>query len=67
MNKTVLTVHGHFIDLRGVELLDVSQDADVVILHEVDRHTLAAEATRTTDSVRTYQWIVIIRLENTQY
>ena len=33
-------VHGHFVDLRGVVLLDVAQNAYVVRLHEVDRHTL---------------------------
>jgi hypothetical protein len=31
--------------LRTVELLNVTQDADVVALHKVDRHTLQAENT----------------------
>ena len=31
-----LTVHGHFIDLRTVVLLNVSKDAYIVILDEVD-------------------------------
>ena len=35
-----LTVHGHFIDLGGVVLLNVSQDPDVVVLDKVDRNTL---------------------------
>jgi len=37
-------VHGHFIDLRGVVLLNVTQNTNVVVLHEVDRHTLPAES-----------------------
>ena len=39
-----LTVHGHLVDLGGVVLLNVPQDADVVILHKVDGHPLAAVA-----------------------
>ena len=35
-----LTVHGHFIDLCGVVLFNISENPDVVILHEVDGHTL---------------------------
>lgn len=41
---TPLTVHGHLVDLGGIVLLDVPKDADVVILHEVDGHPLAAIA-----------------------
>ena len=41
----VVTVHRHFVDLRGVVLLDVAQDPDVVVLDEVDGDTLATEAT----------------------
>lgn len=36
------TVHGHLVDLGGVVLLDVPQDADVVVLHKVDGHTFPA-------------------------
>ena len=36
----ISNVHGHFVDLRGVVLLDVAQNAHVVRLHEIDRHTL---------------------------
>ena len=45
----ILTVHGHFIDLRGVKLLNVAQNSDVVILHEVNGYTLASKSTRATD------------------
>ena len=45
------TVHGHLVDLRGVVLLDVPQDADVVVLHEVDGHTLPAVPPRPPDSL----------------
>lgn len=37
-------VHGHLVNLRGVVLLDVSEDAHVVRLDEVDRYTLASES-----------------------
>ena len=43
------TVHGHLVDLRAVILLDVSQDPDVVVLHEVDGDTFTPVTTRTTD------------------
>merc|ERR1719233_1515004 len=44
-------IHGHFIDLCGVVLLNVSQNSDVIILHEVDGNTLPAKSTRSTDPV----------------
>ena len=37
--------------MGGVELFDVSEDANVVVLDEVDGNTFAAEATRSTDAV----------------
>ena len=37
-----LTVHGHLVYLGGVVLLNVSQDADVIILHKVDCYTFSA-------------------------
>lgn len=37
-------VHGHLVNLRGVVLLDVSEDTNVVRLDEVDRYTLAPES-----------------------
>ena len=47
----VLTVHGHLVNLCRVVLLDISQDPDVVVLDEVDGHTLATEPTGTSDTV----------------
>lgn len=44
-----LTVHGHFINLCGVVLLDISQDTDVIILHKVNGHTLPAVTPRSTN------------------
>lgn len=38
-------IHRHLVDLSGVVLLDVAKDANIVRLDEVDRHTLAPEAT----------------------
>lgn len=37
-------VHRHLVNLRAVVLLDVAQNADVVIAHEVDRHAVAPVA-----------------------
>ena len=47
----VLKVHRHLVDLRRVVLLDVAQDADVVLLDKVDGHTLAPVAPRAADAV----------------
>mmetsp|Transcript_13433 Transcript_13433/g.34256 ORF Transcript_13433/g.34256 Transcript_13433/m.34256 type:complete len:324 (-) Transcript_13433:313-1284(-) len=44
-------VHGHFVNLSGVKLFNVSENADVVVLHEVDCNTLAPKSTRPTNSV----------------
>ena len=44
-------VHGHLLDLGAVELLDLAHHADIVGGDEVDGHTLATEATTTTDTV----------------
>lgn len=45
-----LTVHGHLVDLGGVVLLDVPQDADVVVLHKVDGDAFPAVPARAADS-----------------
>lgn len=47
--KSRLTVHGHLIDLRGIVLLNITEDTDVVVLHKVDGHTLPAITTRSTN------------------
>mmetsp|Transcript_4825 Transcript_4825/g.14215 ORF Transcript_4825/g.14215 Transcript_4825/m.14215 type:complete len:290 (-) Transcript_4825:429-1298(-) len=47
----VSDVHGHLVDLRGVVLLDVPEDADVLRLDEVHRHALATEAAGAADAV----------------
>ena len=44
-------VHGHFINLRRIVLLDVSQDLEVLVLDEVDSHTLPSKTTASTDAV----------------
>ena len=46
----VRDVHGHLVDLRRVVLLNVSEDADIVGLDEVDGNALAAEPPRTPDA-----------------
>ena len=43
-------VHGHLVDVRAVELLDIAHGADVVASDKVDRNTLAPETTSTTNS-----------------
>mmetsp|Transcript_73098 Transcript_73098/g.158084 ORF Transcript_73098/g.158084 Transcript_73098/m.158084 type:complete len:321 (+) Transcript_73098:2-964(+) len=47
----VRDVHRHLVDLRGVELLDVAQDPDVVVLDKVDGDALASEAPGAADAV----------------
>mmetsp|Transcript_88339 Transcript_88339/g.142961 ORF Transcript_88339/g.142961 Transcript_88339/m.142961 type:complete len:234 (-) Transcript_88339:621-1322(-) len=44
-------VHGHFIDLCRIVLLNIAQNPDIIGLDKVDRHTFAAVATGTTDAV----------------
>lgn len=41
----------HFINLSGVVLLNIAQDADVVAAHKVDGHTLAPVPTRAANAV----------------
>jgi len=43
LNK-VSNVHGHFIDLSRVILLNISENPDVIVLDKVDRHTLPPES-----------------------
>lgn len=45
-----LTVHGHFINLCTVILFNVSKDANVVNLDEIDGHTPSSVSTRATNS-----------------
>jgi hypothetical protein len=40
IETTILTVHGHLIDLCGVVLLNIAEDTNVVVLDKVDGHTL---------------------------
>ena len=46
------TVHRHLINLGAVVLLDISQDTDVVVLDEINGHTLPTVPSRATDSER---------------
>lgn len=50
-----LTIHGHFINLGGVVLLNVPQDADVIILYKVDGNTFSAIPARPANSVEAAQ------------
>ena len=56
--KFLLTIHGHFVDLSRVILLDISQDPDVVIFDKVDGHTFATKTSRTTDTMNVQLTIV---------
>lgn len=44
-------VHGHFLDLGAVELLDLTHHADILGGDEVDGNTLTTETTTTADTV----------------
>jgi len=62
----VSDVHGHLLDLRVVELLDVAQEADIVTCEEVDGDSLATEAARaanTVDVVLAVSWQIVINHE----
>lgn len=51
-------VHRHLVDLSTVVLFDITQDAHVFVLHEVDRYTLAPESPRPTDTMNVQFTIV---------
>lgn len=62
LNK-IRHIHGHLVNLRGIVLLNVSQDSDVVGLDKVDGNTLATKAARATDPVNvqlTVVWQVVV-------
>lgn len=44
-------IHGHFVDLRGVVLLDIAQYANVVSFDKIDGHTFPTKTTGSTNSV----------------
>lgn len=44
-------VHGHLLDLGAVELLDLTEHANIVGGDEVDSNTLTTETTATTNTV----------------
>lgn len=44
----ISNIRRHLINLSRVELLNVLQNSQIVVLHEVDCHTLPAETTTTT-------------------
>ena len=60
MYGIILTVHGHFIDLCTVVLLNISQNPDIIALYKVDGYTLASVATGTTDSTKQKQDVCIV-------
>lgn len=47
----VSNVHGHFLNLGAVELLNLTHHADILSSDKVDGDTLSAESTTTTDTV----------------
>lgn len=47
----VSDVHGHLLDLGAVELFNLAHHADIVSGDEVDRNTLTAETTTTTNTM----------------
>jgi hypothetical protein len=44
-------MHGHFVYLSGIVLLNVSQDADVFDGDKVDGHSFSTKSTSSTNSV----------------
>jgi len=59
----ISNIHWHLINLCTVVLLYISQYTDVILAHEIDRHTLAAKTTRTTNAMDvklTVIWEIIV-------
>ena len=54
------TIHGHFINLCAVILLNITQDSNVIWFHKVDGNTFAAKPTWTTNPK--IQWQAITRV-----
>lgn len=50
-SEQILDSNRHLIDLRGVVLLNVAEDADVFNCDKVDGHSLAAKAASPSDSM----------------
>mmetsp|Transcript_28304 Transcript_28304/g.50560 ORF Transcript_28304/g.50560 Transcript_28304/m.50560 type:complete len:267 (+) Transcript_28304:282-1082(+) len=50
LNK-VRNIHGHFIYLCAVVLLNIAQNAHIVVAHKIDGHALSTEAARAADAV----------------
>jgi len=44
-------IHGHFIDLSSIVLLDITEDSNVIISHKVDRNSFSTESTRSSNSM----------------
>jgi len=62
-SNKISNIHWHLINLCAVILFYVSQYADVILAHEIDRHTLAPKTTRTTNAMDvkfTVIWEIII-------
>ena len=55
------TIHGHFINLCAVVLLNITQDSNVVRFHKVDGNTFTAKPTWTTNPKIQYQAITRVR------
>ena len=45
------TIHRHFVNLGGVVLLNIAEDANVIVLDKIDGNTFATESTWPTDAV----------------
>merc|ERR1712129_384635 len=50
-SEHVLQIHGHLINLRGIKLFNVSQNADIVVLDKVDGHAAASKSSAATNAV----------------
>merc|ERR1712113_292130 len=51
LSDEVRNIHGHLIDLGGVELLNVAKNTNVIILDKINRDAFAAEAARASNAV----------------
>ena len=61
------TIHGHFINLCAVVLLNITQDSNVIWFHKVDGNTFAAKPTWTTNPKIEFQAITGVKCTKQLY
>lgn len=61
-SNKISDIHRHLINLRAVVLLYISQYTDVILAHEIDRHTLQCKHTNSFSSLQSTQYYMDITI-----